>query len=142
MLYAFQKCKHQLFSSTRLISIKFSNVSGLFGGPCMSTMLVGYYAYTMSTIPVLCLYLCTIPTLPFYNPRHSFTGTRCCYNQRWARHFFRAFLKIVCGLVNQVTSHRFSWVNFAFGCQYFFAQVMVLQSTSDIRDSDIRDFRL
>ena len=34
MLYAFQKCKHQLFSSTRLISIKFSNVSGLFGGPC------------------------------------------------------------------------------------------------------------
>ena len=35
MLYAFQKCKHQLFSSTRLISIKFSNVSGLFGGPCI-----------------------------------------------------------------------------------------------------------
>ena len=34
MLYAFQKCK-QLFSSTRLISIKFSNVSGLFGGPCI-----------------------------------------------------------------------------------------------------------
>ena len=35
MLYAFQKCKHQLFSSTRLISIKFSNVSGLFGAPCV-----------------------------------------------------------------------------------------------------------
>ena len=35
MLYAFQKCKHQLFSSTRLISIKFSNVSGLFGAPCI-----------------------------------------------------------------------------------------------------------
>ena len=38
MLYAFQKCKHQLFSSTRLISIKFSNVSGLFGGPCILTL--------------------------------------------------------------------------------------------------------
>ena len=40
MLYAFQKCKHQLFSSTRLISIKFSNVSGLFGAPCIYILVI------------------------------------------------------------------------------------------------------
>ena len=34
MLYAFQKCEHFLFSSTGLIFIKLSNVSGLFGAPC------------------------------------------------------------------------------------------------------------
>ena len=33
--------------------------------------------------------------------------------------FFRRFLKIICGLVNKVTSHKFSVVNFALGCQNF-----------------------
>ena len=47
MLYAFQKCKHQLFSSTRLISIKFSNVSGLFGGPCRTTRYTDWYVSTV-----------------------------------------------------------------------------------------------
>ena len=81
-----------------------------------------FYAYTKSTIPVLrllCLYLYTMLTMLVYNHRHFFTGTRCCYSQRWSKHFFRTFLKIVCGLVNQVTSHKFSLVNFALGCQYF-----------------------
>ena len=36
MLYAFQKCEHFLFSSTGLIFIKLSNVSGLFGAPCIT----------------------------------------------------------------------------------------------------------
>ena len=92
----------------------------LYNACTMSTMLVLcllclYYASAMSTMP-LCLFLCT---MPIYNHRRSFTRTRCCYSQRWAKHFFRKFLKIVCGLVNQVTSHRFSLVNFALRCQYF-----------------------
>ena len=39
MLYAFQKCEHFLFSSTGLIFIKLSNVSGLFDAPCICTLL-------------------------------------------------------------------------------------------------------
>ena len=86
---------------------------------CTMLVLCLYYAYYACTMPVLCLLCLYLFTMPIYNHRHSFTGTRCCYSQRWAKHFFRTFLKIVCGLVNQVTSHRFSLVNFAIGCQYF-----------------------
>ena len=78
-----------------------------------------YNAYYACTMPVLCLLGLYLGTMPIYNHQHSFTGTRCCYSQRWAKHFFRTFLKIVCGLANQVTSHKFSLVNFALGCQCF-----------------------
>ena len=107
---------------------------------CLLCLLCLHYACAMSTMPVLCLlslyyayYACTMPVLCLYNActlsnmpvlclfitTQSFTGTRCCHSQRWAEHFFKTFLKIVCGLVNQVTSPRFSLVNFALGCQYF-----------------------
>ena len=53
MLYAFQKCRHQLFSSTRLISIKFSNVSGHFGAPCILSNTLDLRSIRLTVVKVV-----------------------------------------------------------------------------------------
>ena len=69
MLYAFQKCKHQLFSSTRLISIKFSNVSGLFWWTlydvCVNACMLYNGKKTVTGRLLVALYFCRNETAPF-----------------------------------------------------------------------------
>ena len=78
MLYAFQKCKHQLFSFTRLISIKFSNVSGLFGGPCRSKDVVAR-ASTSPSIDLKFIPLAESYQKTLKNGIHSFPAWRSAF---------------------------------------------------------------